>query len=249
MHKMKILLRKYIFAVKRSYKLRSEKEKPGEESKCDREPIQVNRSPKVVLDKDFVSKYLREKNECNIDNLTQDLSAISINESLSDDSVEFVGEEPANREMKKISQLTQQNANQKKRIEKLNIHVRALQNVIQNAGIPTQNPTATTNMEKNAIEPNSNVNQSNVVSIDDEQAATANAEQNASANANASANQSSDDPIDGSLLGCVNISNPGINETPTDEWLRNQIQLWEDNGTMPEMLNEFQIYMNNQFNA
>lgn len=209
-----------------------------------------------MLDKDFVSKYLREKNECNIDNLSQDLSVISINESLSDDSVEFVSEEPANREMKKISQLTQENANQKKRIEKLNIHVRALQNVVQNVGISTQNPTATTNMEKNPIEPNSNVNQSNVVSIDDlssisiendEQAATANSVQNASANA--SANQSSDDPIDGPLLGCVNISNPGINETPTDEWLRNQIQLWEDNGTMPEMLNEFQIYMNNQFNA
>lgn len=209
-----------------------------------------------MLDKDFVSKYLREKNECNIDNLSQDLSVISINESLSDDSVEFVSEEPANREMKKISQLTQENANQKKRIEKLNIHVRALQNVVQNVGISTQNPTATTNMEKNPIEPNSNVNQSNVVSIDDlssisiendEQAATANSVQNVSANA--SANQSSDDPIDGPLLGCVNISNPGINETPTDEWLRNQIQLWEDNGTMPEMLNEFQIYMNNQFNA
>lgn len=209
-----------------------------------------------MLDKDFVSKYLREKNECNIDNLSQDLSVISINESLSDDSVEFVSEEPANREMKKISQLTQENANKKKRIEKLNIHVRALQNVVQNVGISTQNPTATTNMEKNPIEPNSNVNQSNVVSIDDlssisiendEQAATANSVQNASANA--SANQSSDDPIDGPLLGCVNISNPGINETPTDEWLRNQIQLWEDNGTMPEMLNEFQIYMNNQFNA
>lgn len=209
-----------------------------------------------MLDKDFVSKYIREKNECNIDNLSQDLSVISINESLSDDSVEFVSEEPANREMKKISQLTQENANKKKRIEKLNIHVRALQNVVQNVGISTQNPTATTNMEKNPIEPNSNVNQSNVVSIDDlssisiendEQAATANSVQNASANA--SANQSSDDPIDGPLLGCVNISNPGINETPTDEWLRNQIQLWEDNGTMPEMLNEFQIYMNNQFNA
>lgn len=209
-----------------------------------------------MLDKDFVSKYLREKNECNIDNLSQDLSVISINESLSDDSVEFVSEEPANREMKKISQLTQENANKKKRIEKLNIHVRALQNVVQNVGISTQNPTATTNMEKNPIEPNSNVNQSNVVSIDDlssisiendEQAATANSVQNVSANA--SANQSSDDPIDGPLLGCVNISNPGINETPTDEWLRNQIQLWEDNGTMPEMLNEFQIYMNNQFNA
>lgn len=101
---------------------------------------------KVVLDSQFVTKYLsersndsKEKQQENQDDLVQNISIISIRSDDADDSVVFVAEEEANREARKIAKLNQAIMHLKGYSKRLEIHVQALQSKILTQNTNAQN--------------------------------------------------------------------------------------------------------------
>lgn len=92
------------------------------------------KEPKIVLDRSFVDNYLRSQKKSS-NAIEQSVSAantsiISLDSSSDelDDSVVFVSEEKKEQSPNtKIAALSKENANQKKRIRNLEIHVTALQ--------------------------------------------------------------------------------------------------------------------------
>lgn len=96
----------------------------------------INKSPKIIIDNDFVANYLKEQNDSDANDLAQNMSVISLNDST--DSVEFVPENAASYEMKKIAQLNEKLSKITKRNRRLELHVKALQKRILNSDSENQ---------------------------------------------------------------------------------------------------------------
>lgn len=84
-------------------------------------------SPRVILDRSFVSNYFRQQE--NVEDVLN-ISTISLHSDSSDDpnkSVQFVNEETATRKIKQIRKINQRYADIKLHGKKLELHVGALQ--------------------------------------------------------------------------------------------------------------------------
>lgn len=114
-----------------------------------------NKSPKVILDANFVHNYLKEQNKLEVDDMVQNMSIVSLNDSIDSDgaaekSVVFVSEFAASREMKKIAQLNDEVSQLTHRNKKLELHVKALQTRIRNPENESQQ-TGTSNEEDTVV--------------------------------------------------------------------------------------------------